>query len=85
MTFTGKEFKMFKITGILAEKFHPQGHVLRMQQSITMPLNTEAGVVRFLQEQRPFTQLVVTEIETKVDKTQYFLDKVKEEDERSAR
>ena len=77
---------MFEIKGVTEEKFHPQtSDIIRMQSAFTMPLNTEKGVVRFLREQRPFKQLTITEIETKEDKTQYFLDLVKAEDERSTR
>lgn len=76
---------MFQIKGVIAEKFHPNGEFLRLQSAITMPLNTEAGVVRFIREQRPFKNLEIVEVETKEDKTRYFLALVKKEDERSTR
>lgn len=74
---------MFEISGILGEKFHPDGYILRMKNVFKQPLNTEAGVIRFLLEQRPFAEFKVIMADTKEDKTEYFLAKVKEADERS--
>jgi len=73
---------MFEISGTLAEKFHPDGYILRMKNHFKTQLNTEIGVVRFLQEQRPFAELKVVTIIGNEDKTQYFLAKVKEADEK---
>lgn len=77
---------MFEIKGVIAEKFHPvTSDIIRMQSVITMPLNSEKGVVRFVREQRPFKTLEITNIETKKDMTKYFLGLVEVEDARSTR
>jgi hypothetical protein len=67
---------MFEISGVFAEKFHPQGQVIRMKGAFKMGLNTEIGVVRFLEEQKPFAELkIMNRVENK-DVTKYFLEKV---------
>jgi len=73
---------MFEINGVLSEKFHPQGQIIRMKNSFKMHLNSDKGVVRFLREQRPFAALSIKEVGTDEDKTEYFLKLVKEADER---
>lgn len=73
---------MFELSGTLAEKFHPDGYILRMKNTFKMQLNTEEGVVRFVQEQRPFADLKVVVAGTNEDRTEYFVAKIKEADEK---
>ena len=70
---------MYEISGVFAEKFHPEGYVLRMKGAFKMPLNTEKGVIRFLREQRPFAGLTVKTLDG-ADQTDYFVAKVEELD-----
>lgn len=70
---------MFELKGVLLEKFGTSGHVIRMKGLFTQNLNTEDGVVRFIQEQRPFAELTVSTIFGE-DKTEYFLSEVKKAD-----
>jgi hypothetical protein len=70
---------MFEISGILVEKFHPQGQLLRMKNVFKTQLNTEAGVLRFLQEQQPFAELKIHNIIDNKDMTAYFLERLKNE------
>ena len=70
---------MFKIKGILKEKFHPDGFPLRLQNPFEVHLNTEEGVVRFINEQKPFKDINIKIENTNEDMTQYFLDKANDD------
>lgn len=67
---------MFKLEGILDDKFLPDGSIIRMKSRFSLPLNSEDGVLRFIEELKPFAEIKITE--DKEDKTQYFLDKYNE-------
>lgn len=73
---------MYEIKGIFKEKLGPEGHVIRFKNTFTQHLNTDVGVVRFIQEQKPFSELVVTDLFGK-DLTEYFLNEVKKADGKS--
>jgi|GEM_PF-5922321 len=73
---------MYELKGVFAEKFHPEGQILRMKGLFTQHLNTEDGVVRFIREQRPFAELTVIDISGE-DRTEYFLEEVKKADGKS--
>lgn len=64
---------MFIIKGVYAVKFYPNGSVSRNKNSFTMPLNTEKGVMAFIDEQKPFESIQILNAETKEDLTKYFL------------
>ena len=72
---------MFELKGVFAEKLTADGQLLRMKNLFTQNLNTEIGVIRFIQEQRPFAELEITTAFGE-NRTEYFLDKVKKDDER---
>jgi len=72
---------MYELKGVFGEKFHPEGHVLRMKGLFTQYLNTDVGVVRFIQEQRPFAELKIKNLAGK-DITEYFLKEVEKADGR---
>jgi len=73
---------MYEIKGVFTEKLLSDGHVLRMKGIFTQHLNTEKGVVKFLQEQRPFSELKITDL-FGGDKTDYFLKEVEKADGQS--
>jgi hypothetical protein len=50
---------MYEITGILSEKFAPNGSVLRLAKPIHMELKTVEGVLKFIDEQKPFRTLQI--------------------------
>ena len=64
---------MFEINAILAEKFTPHGEVIRMKQVVKIYLNTEQGVMNFIDEQKPFVKIEIKDTVTKEDKTPFFL------------
>ena len=64
---------MFEISGIYAVKFYPDGSVSRMKKAFKMVVNTERGVMAFLDEQRPFESVQIKDPDTKEDLTEYFL------------
>ena len=64
---------MFEISGIYAVKFYPDGSVSRMKKAFKMVVNTERGVMAFLDEQRPFESVQIRDPDTKEDQTEYFL------------
>lgn len=68
-----KEGKMFEISGIYAVKFYPNGSLSRYKKAFKMVLNTESGVMAFLDEQQPFEEIKIRDPETKEDFTEYFL------------
>uniref|UniRef100_A0A6M3L010 Uncharacterized protein n=1 Tax=viral metagenome TaxID=1070528 RepID=A0A6M3L010_9ZZZZ len=64
---------MFTITGVYAVKFYPTGSVSRDKSAFKMTLNTEKGVMAFLDEQKPFVEIEITNAETKENLTKYFM------------
>ena len=64
---------MFEISGVYAVKFYPDGSVSRMKKAFKMVVNTERGVMAFLDEQRPFEEVLIRDPDTKEDHTEYFL------------
>jgi len=64
---------MFTIKGIYAMKFYPDGSISRTKKVFEMTLNSEQGVMAFIDEQKPFLEIKVTNTETKKDVTKYFL------------
>lgn len=68
-----KERNMYEISGIYAVKFYPDGSVSRNKKAFKMVLNTESGVMAFLDEQKPFQDVKIKEVENKKDLTEYFL------------
>lgn len=50
---------MYKITGMFGIKFHPQGFITRQNAGFTQYLNTSEGVLRFIDEQKPFKEFKV--------------------------
>jgi len=64
---------MFEISGVYAVKFYPDGSVSRNKKAFKMILNTESGVMAFLDEQKPFQSIIIQNPETKEDLTEYFL------------
>ena len=64
---------MFEISGVYAIKFYPDGSLSRLKKAFKMIVNTERGVVAFLDEQRPFENVQIKNTDTKEDLTEYFL------------
>jgi len=64
---------MFTIEGIYAVKFYPNGSVSRDKKTFKMTLNTEGGVMAFLDEQKPFAEIKIINAETKENVTKYFM------------
>lgn len=64
---------MFEISGVYAVKFYPDGSLSRMKKAFKMVVNTERGVMAFLDEQRPFETVLIRDPDTKQDLTEYFL------------
>jgi len=64
---------MFEIRGVFAEKFTAKGEVLRLKNTFVQYLNTEKGVMAFIDEMKPFVEISITDYTTKKDKTEYFL------------
>jgi len=64
---------MFTIKGIYGIKFYPDGSLSRDKRAFEMTLNSENGVMAFLDEQRPFLELKIVDATTKKDVTKYFL------------
>jgi hypothetical protein len=63
---------VFKVECILADKFGNRGEVVRLKRFMTNYLNTEKGVMNFINEMKPFVSITITD-ETKKDWTTYFL------------
>lgn len=74
---------MFELKGIFKEKLHVDGFPIRTPSPFQIHLNSEMGVVRFINEHKPFSDITIKEIgdEEKKDRTEYFLAKAKEEEE----
>lgn len=64
---------MYTIKGVYGVKFYPNGSVSRNKTAFEMTLNSEGGVMAFLDEQKPFDTVKITKTETKEDLTSYFL------------
>ena len=64
---------MYEISGIYAVKFYPDGSISRSKKAFKMVLNTESGVMAFLDEQKPFQDVQIKDTDTKKDLTEYFL------------
>ena len=68
-----ERFTMFEINGIYGVKFMTGGQVIRNKSTFKQYLNTEAGVMRFIEEMQPFDTITIKDMTTKEDKTEYFL------------
>ncbi len=64
---------MFEITGVYDNKFITGGQVVRNKSAFKQHLNTEEGVMRFLEEMKPFVSVAVKDLEANKDATEYFL------------
>ena len=64
---------MFEISGVYAVKFYTNGSLSRNKRASKLVVNTERGVMAFLDEQRPFESVQIRNPETKEDLTEYFL------------
>lgn len=64
---------MFRITGIYDVKLRRDGSVSRTKHTFDIALNTERGVMAFIEEQKPFAEIAITDAVTKEDKTAYFI------------
>ena len=64
---------MFEITGVYDNKFISAGQVVRNKSTFKQYLNTEEGVMRFLDEMKPFVSVVVKDVDADKDVTEYFL------------
>lgn len=68
-----RERAMFEISGIYGIKFIIGGQIIRNKSTFRQFLNTEDGVMRFIDEMKPFDSITVKDTITKEDKTEYFL------------
>ena len=64
---------MFEISGVYAVKFYPDGSLSRSKRAFKMVVNTERGVMAFLDEQKPFESIQIKDPNTKEELTEYFL------------
>jgi len=64
---------MYEISGIYGVKFMTGGQVIRNKSVFKQTLSTEEGVMRFLDEMKPFDTVVIKDLDTKKDMTEYFL------------
>ncbi len=64
---------MFEITGVYDNKFITGGQVVRSKSAFKQHLNTEEGVMRFLDEMQPFASVAVKDLDVNKDVTEYFL------------
>lgn len=64
---------MYEITGVYGNKFITGGHVVRNKSAFKQHLNTEEGVMRFLDEMKPFESVAIKDLITFKDMTEYFL------------
>ncbi len=65
---------MYEITGIYEVKWAPDGSVLRHPTMFTIHLNSEVGVMRFYEEQKPFRALTIKDMNTNKDITKDLLE-----------
>lgn len=72
---------MFTIKGVYAMKLYPDGSISRTKKAFQTTLNSEQGVMAFLDEQKPFVEVKITEVGTKKDMTKYFLGQVMDKKE----
>lgn len=63
---------MFEISGVYAPKIHTNGAILRHQSMFKTQLHTEEGVMRWLDEQKPFLELKIMNVVAREDVTEYF-------------
>jgi len=64
---------MYEISGVYAVKFYPDGSLSRTKKTFKMIVNTEHGVMAFLDEQKPFLSVQIKNPDTKENFTEYFL------------
>ncbi len=64
---------MYYLEGIYAEKIMPNGQILRFKNYFKITLNTENGVLEFIKDMKPFSQIKITDPYTKEDFTEHFL------------
>ena len=64
---------MFELTGVYGNKFMTGGQVVRGKSAFKQYLNSEEGVMRFIDEMQPFDTIIIKDMVTKEDKTEYFL------------
>lgn len=64
---------MYELTGVMGERLHSEGHVLRMKSTFKIQLKSDEGVKRFIDEQTPFAEIKIVDLETGEDKTGEFL------------
>ncbi len=64
---------MFEITGVYGMKFITAGQAVRNKGTFKQYLNSEEGVMRFLDEMKPFESVVVKDLSNNTDMTEYFL------------
>jgi len=64
---------MFKIEYVVAEKFAPNGEIIRLPSSGQEQLNTELGVQRFIDTMKPFKRITIVDIDTGKDITNRFI------------
>ena len=64
---------MFTIKGVYEVKFYPNGIISRYKTAFETTLNTEKGVMAFVDEQKPFLEVKIVQAETNKDLTSYFL------------
>ena len=64
---------MYRITGIKDYKIAPAGAIIRTPSTFVQILNTEAGVLRWIDEQQPFKKIEVMDLTTMKDVTAEFV------------
>ena len=64
---------MYEISGVYGFKQLPNGIISRQRSAFKTTLNTEHGVVRFIDEEQPFESISIKDPITKKDLTEYFL------------
>jgi len=64
---------MYEISGIFGIRLRFDGSLSRNKQTFKTRVNTERGVMVFVDEEKPFDTIKIINLETKEDLTEYFL------------
>jgi len=64
---------MYEISGVFGIRLRFDGSLSRNKHTFRTTVNTERGVMEFVNEEKPFETIKIINLETKEDLTEYFL------------
>jgi len=64
---------MYEISGIFGIKLRFDGSLSRNKHTFRTTVNTERGVMKFIDEEKPFESVKIINLATREDLTEYFL------------